>query len=486
MKVKECASSRPARRPACWSALAFLFVLTLRAEHSSETLAKENDLAGRVIILANSRQPESVALAGFYAEQRAIPAANILALPLPEEEGITWRQFIDQVWQPLQDELYQRGWIEGTVSSLLDRLGRRRYAFTGHRISYLVVCRGVPLRIYNDPALLQPLDGRKVPEQFHKNEGAVDAELSLLALGNYEIAGLIGNPLFAQHGAETLDAAQVVKVSRLDGPTWENARHLVVSAITAEQVGLIGRYYVDLKGPHAQGDGWLAAARDQAQRLGFDGATEDTAGVFSADMRFDRPVLYFGWYTENLNGPFAQAGFAFPIGAVAMHIHSFSAQTLRSDAVGWCGPLVARGATATVGNVFEPYLEFTHRPNLLLRALGEGRNFGDAVYYALPALSWQAVALGDPLYQPFKVSLSEQMKMMQSLAPVQAAYVWLRQANLLEHRGLKAEATGAFRAAKRSAETARHGLLTADITERLKKLESGDTGAMGSPPIGVK
>ena len=55
-------------------------------------------------------------------------------------------------------------------------------------------------------------------------------------------------------------------------------------------------------------------------------------------------------------------------GAVALHIHSFSAPTLRSDSAGWCGPFVARGVTATVGNVFEPYLDLTHRPNLLLQA----------------------------------------------------------------------------------------------------------------------
>jgi len=42
-----------------------------------------------------------------------------------------------------------------------------------------------------------------------------------------------------------------------------------------------------------------------------------------------------------------------------------------------------------------------HRPHLLLRALARGHNFGDAVYYALPALSWQGVAIGDPLYRPF-------------------------------------------------------------------------------------
>ena len=56
--------------------LTVTFPLTLQAVSLEE----------RVVILANSRQPESVRLAEFYAAKRAIPAANIVALPLPETE----------------------------------------------------------------------------------------------------------------------------------------------------------------------------------------------------------------------------------------------------------------------------------------------------------------------------------------------------------------------------------------------------------------
>ena len=402
--------------------------------------AAEADLAARVVILANSRQPESVRFAGFYAEQRAVPAANIIVLPLPEAESITWREFIDQVWQPLQDELYRRGWIEGTTSRLLDPLGRRRYAPASHRISYLVTCRGVPLRIYNDPTLLEARPPKNIPPELNKNESAVDAELSLIAQGGYDIAALVPNPLFANDRPLTPAAALVVKVTRLDGPTWASARHLVTAALEAERTGLLGRYYVDLKGPHAEGDAWLQAAEQELRALGFDGDTESTGATLGVAARFDAPVLYFGWYAGNLNGPFTREGFAFPPGAVALHIHSYSAPTLQSDSAGWCGPLVARGVTATLGNVFEPYLQFTHRPNLLLHALAQGKNFGDAVYYALPALSWQAVAIGDPLYRPFLVPLDRQ-----GASP----YAALRRANLLDGAGRPAAAIALLKVAQR-------------------------------------
>jgi uncharacterized protein (TIGR03790 family) len=438
-------------------AFTLTLILTLRAEGPE----------ARVVILANSRQAESVRLAEFYAEQRDIPAANIVALPLPEAESITWREFIDQVWQPVQDELHKRGWIEGTTSSLFDRLGRRRYAATSNRIAYLVTCRGVPLRINNDPTLLElaKVDRRMAPE-LHKNESAVDAELCLIALGGYEIAALVPNPLFANDRPPSLDAELVVKVTRLDGPTWESARHLVTSALEAERTGLVGRYYVDLQGPHPDGDQWLQATRTQLEELGFDGDTEATGVTFDAAARFDAPVFYFGWYAGNLNGPFAREGFTFQPGAVALHIHSFSAPTMRSADSAWCGPLVARGVTATVGNVFEPYLGFTHRPNFLLRALSQGKNFGDAVYYALPVLSWQAVAIGDPLYRPFKVPLAEQ-----GASP----YVVIRRANLLLRQGNKAEALTLLKAEQRAHPSLPVGLAWAKLA--VSEGQSADVSA---------
>lgn len=440
-------------------------------------LPAADDLAARVVILANSRQPESVRLAEFYAEKRAIPAANIIALPLPEAESITWREFIDQVYQPLQDELYRRGWLEGTSSTLLDRLGRRRYAPTGNRISYLVTCRGVPLRIYNDPTLIEEKVVRRVLTQFATNEGAVDSELSLLGQGAYENLGMLPNALYANDQALSLDAQLVVKVSRLDGPTWESARHLVTSALDAERTGVAGRYYVDIGGPDKEGDKWLAATQAQLQELGFDGDTESSRATFDPAARFDAPMFYFGWYTSSLNGPFLREGFAFPPGAIALHIYSFSAATLHADANAWCGAFIARGVTATVGNVFEPYLGFTHHPDLLLKALGAGKNFGDAVYYALPSLSWKAIALGDPLYQPFKVSLEEQLK----VAPP-SPYAVIRRANLSVRQGDKPGALASLKAAHRAQPSIALGLALAEMMA-LEGDAAGVASALGFAPM---
>ncbi len=72
----------------------------------------------------------------------------------------------------------------------------------------------------------------------------------------------------------------------------------------------------------------------------------------------------------------------------------------------WCGPLLAKGVTCTMGCVYEPYLSGT--PNIaafLARWMGNGFTFGEAAWAAQPVLSWQTTVIGDPLYRPFGNSL---------------------------------------------------------------------------------
>jgi tetratricopeptide (TPR) repeat protein len=95
-------------------------------------------------------------------------------------------------------------------------------------------------------------------------------------------------------------------------------------------------------------------------------------------------------------------------GAFAYHLHSFSAETLRSTTKRWCGPLLAKGATCTMGCVYEPYL--TGSPNIaafLARWMVAGFTFGEAAWSAQSVLSWQTTVIGDPLYRPFGKSLQQ-------------------------------------------------------------------------------
>ena len=404
-----------------------------------------------ILLLANSADPDSLRVARHYAEARGVPAENLIALPMPLAEMISWREFVTTIWQPLVDELVRAKWIEAIPMSTIDAVGRKKIDVHGHRITALVVCRGVPLAIGHDPALYADTLPFTARGEFRTNASSVDSELSLLAHPNYPINAFVPNPLFQNDHLSRFDRDKVVLVARLDGPSVEDALGLVDRALAAERTGLLGRAYVDIGGIHAAGDRWLEATVKMLDSLSFDLDVDRAGSTMPATARLDAPAFYFGWYAGDLTGPFALPGFQFPPGAIALHIHSFSARTLRSTTAGWTGPLIARGATATFGNVFEPYLEFTHHPDLLLRALMRGATLVEAAYYSLPALSWQTVLIGDPLYRPFAVPFAEQWKNLARLPPHLAGYAALRRMKQLDGENRPAEATAFARQAQREA-----------------------------------
>ena len=82
----------------------------------------------------------------------------------------------------------------------------------------------------------------------------------------------------------------------------------------------------------------------------------------------------------------------------------------------------------------------------LMQALGQGWNLGDAACYATPALSWQTIVIGDPLYRPFAVPLDAQLAHVGALPQALAPYVLLRKARLLESEKKNSEAVAVYRA----------------------------------------
>lgn len=397
-------------------------------------LGKEE--ASRIVLLANAEDPDSLRIAEHYAKRRGVPRENIISLSMPKAETITWREFVLSIWQPLQDELMKGEWIEGIPMKLYDDLGRRKIAFSGHRLSYLVVCRGVPLRIKHDPALLREVKGFPNTAQLKTNRSAVDSELSLLAVGNYNINAFIPNPIYRKKEPATLQLETIIRVSRLDAPTADRVISLIDETLEAESKGLIGRAYVDIKGRYERGEKWLERVGETFESQYFSTEIKEDKGTFPIGVRMDAPALYAGWYSGNVNGPFKLPGFRFSPGAIAIHIHSYSASTLRSDRKAWCGPFLARGAAVTCGAVFEPYLDFMHRPDMFFAALSEGATVGEAAYYSLSVLSWQNVLIGDPLYRPFKKTLTEQWMNRDELSARAVPYVTLRELLRLEAAGL--------------------------------------------------
>jgi uncharacterized protein (TIGR03790 family) len=435
----------------------------------------EESLARQVVILANADDPDSLRIAHHYAEVRQLPAGNIVALKMPLGETVSWREFIASIWNPLREELVKRKWVDAIPIAVDDPIGRKKYAVNGHHVAALVICRGVPMRITHEPEFYTENRPLTVRKEYRSNAGTVDSELSLLGVNTYNINAFVVNPLYQNDAPSELQRESVIAVGRLDGPTPQDALALVDRAVAVERTGLIGRGYVDIGGIFPEAEKWFEDVAAQLNALGFDTAVDRAPTTMPATARCDAPALYFGWYASDLNGPFALPGFQFAPGAVALHIHSFSAGTMRSATIGWTAPFVVRGVTGTVGNVHEPYLMLTHRPDFLLRALARGATLGEAALYALPALSWQPILVGDPLYRPFAVGFEAQWKKRAELPPQLMPYVVLRQMHRLETAGQKVEALALLRETQQNGPSLPVGLA---LAERLQAAGDGASAAV--------
>jgi uncharacterized protein (TIGR03790 family) len=417
-----------------WLAAICGFSLNAAATTQTAPSASGPDPA-HVVVVANSRSADSLAVAHYYMQRRGIPGKNLFLVDSSTDPDISWTEFIDQIFNPLRKQLTAAGWLDAYVTDLRDTEGRLRYVFFGHKIDFLVICYGVPVRIKYDAARMALYKGPPQRQEFQTNAAAVDSELALLAAIDTPTIGLVANPLYNRTDPDIYIRGLVVRVARLDGPSAAAARGLVESALAGESRGLQGRAYLDFGGPHPQGDVWLDQTGQIVRQLGFDVSEEHTPGLFNWTQRFDAPAIYFGWWSWELTGPIADDTFRFPPGAIGFHIHSFSASLLRDATHHWVGPLVARGIAATVGNVYEPYLEFTHNPQYFMAALARGCTTGEAAYFALPALSWQAIFVGDPLYRPFALTLPQQLARAADDPTPFSAYAVIRQMNLLQEQG---------------------------------------------------
>jgi hypothetical protein len=219
-------------------------------------------------------------------------------------------------------------------------------------------------------------------------------------------AGLVTNPAF-RDGFGRFDGKPwpFLIVTRLDAPTPEMVHERIDEAIAAEQRGLVGRACFDLRSittaGYAEGDQWLEAGIKSAKAFGLPVIVDRKPDVAGPEVLWSSVALYMGWYAAGPAGMLAVPGFRFERGAVAYHIHSFSAIDLHNPNTSWTGPLVARGAVATMGCVEEPYLGFTPHVNILVERLLAGDQWGEAAYRCQPSLSWMVQVVGDPLYRPF-------------------------------------------------------------------------------------
>lgn len=343
----------------------------------------------QVVVVYNAASKRSEQCARAYCAKRSVPVKQCVGLSgLPKGQDISRQEFDAKLRYPLMLLARQNSW---------QLPANQQQGFKP--VSAMVLMPDIPLRVReeNEP-------GKK--EGFlNQNCASVDSELMLLG-ANYPTRGPLNNPCFDKDGAVEKIAPPVLAVTRIDGPDDTTIRRMIQFPAEVERRGLWGWAVVDQGGPYPQGDVCFSAiarmAREKGQPLFHE---ESKATLAPAFPLMQDTAVYFGWYAHPANGPFnprTHADFRFAPGAVAVHLHSYSGTSVKSED-SWVGALLKRGAAVTAGNVYEPTLGGSLRFDVFYDRLLKGYTVAEAALMATPWLSWQGVVMGDPLYRPFEV-----------------------------------------------------------------------------------
>lgn len=352
----------------------------------------------QILVIYNKNVPESKSLADEYAAARQVPATHLVGLDVEDTIHISRSDYDSKIRQPLREQFTQNGWWIAPVDE-----PEHTWAIKESKIKVILCLRGIPYKIKR---AAEPFPNQNDTPDHFKNitEASVDSELATLAVSNAPLTGPSPNPYFQKNSpfATTPLPWALLLVNRIDGPSWEDCKRLITEPIEIEKSGLWGNAYVDQAQKQEMGDNWLKNITQVCDREGIPCILDVHKDTFVTNYPLNQASIYFGWYQYNRNGFLLNPKFRFRPGAVAVHLHSFSAELIRDKNQRWCGALIAAGACATLGNVYEPYLGVTHHLDLFFERLIAGYTLAEAAAMAHPAVSWQQVVIGDPLYRPFK------------------------------------------------------------------------------------
>jgi uncharacterized protein (TIGR03790 family) len=346
-----------------------------------------------IVVVANSRATDSVKLAKYYMQKRAIPEENLIKIKTSWEESCDRTDYDKNIAAP----------VRTAITELR----------TTKLIRGIVTMYGVPLKIR--PRLLdfEEEEGvealrqqvRQLQQKLETSESqehaglkgqisslktqielrlqidhraSVDSELALVLAPEYPLESWLPNPFFLgfRNQELLLKRNDVLIVSRLDGPSAEIVRRVIDDSIAAELNGLKGNACFDTRWKNPEEEKttsayafYDAALHKAAAHLAQHGqlpvVIDDRPELFAEGSCPDA-ALYSGWYSL---GSYVDA-FTWVPGSVGFHIASNECATLkRENSQVWCKRMLEEGAAATIGPVYEPYVQAFPPPDLFLASL---------------------------------------------------------------------------------------------------------------------
>jgi len=331
--------------------------------------------AENVLVVVNQGSPLSRRIGEYYLVRRHIPSANVCHIDVKEEEEISRDEYDRQIAAPIAGFL---------------RAGR-----LVEKILYIVTTSGVPLKIQGHGGMTG-------------DAAAVDSELTLLYSDMrgqpHALPASIANPFFGKTGQRFHHPDfPMYLVTRLAGYDFADVKGIIDRASVARNRG---KFVIDVqKGGDPAGDRWL---RETVQAIPRDRVVLDD----SAEVLYNQTdvIGYASWGSNDSNRKQRHLGFRWLPGAIMTEYVSTNARTFARPPDDWAlgmpfggsgqsltADYIHDGVTGASGHVYEPYLQLTPRPNILLPAYYRGRNLAESYYLSIPVLSWMNVVIGDPL-----------------------------------------------------------------------------------------
>jgi uncharacterized protein (TIGR03790 family) len=408
-----------------------------------------------VLVVYNSASVDAVALRDSYlATHPLIPAANVLDLNDASllTADISQADFVSKVRDPIRNYLAATGapqpqdivaiallrpfphrvldtdnaLVGDSASSAGNELvaGDATFASVDAELSLL----WQNLTSFEAGGQMDSLADNVIENPYHTVTVGIDA-FSRVSITTPKAFFNAGNAawLITGSGASRLTAGDIYLVCRIDGHSLADAQAVITRAATnrvnrnrvriiLDEFDLNLRDDLDDDPLFSSGDPFVAGddyeeTRNLLLAASWNVRYDDTFDFISSAEETGDLIAYAS-YGENHD--IAGAGenppgsgsyinnFNFVPGAIFNTIESFNARALNglSTAAGQeqAADFISAGGTFAVGQVFEP-LSFSVPDNefLMTHLLVRGLTFAEAAYASFPVLSWQQVAIGDPL-----------------------------------------------------------------------------------------
>ena len=334
-----------------------------------------------VLVVINQSSALSRQIGEYYAQRRHIPSSNICRITASANEEISRSDFDDQVARPIQNYLRGHNLTE--------------------KVLYIVTTAGVPLKVHGNLGLAA-------------EAASVDSELALLYFDlhgrSHPLPAGIANPFFGKINAPFRHPDfPIYLVTRLAGFDFDDVRGIIDRALVARNRG---KFVIDLKGSdNTQGNAWLLQTAGQLPRDRVVLDASRTVLSHESDV-----IAYASWGSNDPDRKERHLGFHWLPGAIMTEYVSTNGRSFARPPETWnmgawgdakatfegspqslTADYIHDGVTGASGHVYEPYLQFTPRPNILLPAYFHGRNLAESYYLAIPVLSWMNIVIGDPL-----------------------------------------------------------------------------------------